>query len=222
MPAIPLFFFSRWQTYAWANYGPRYAPNNFSVLTAQNITQTTAQIAVIPGPGGQWRAAIGERSGEYNMLTPWVQATPGIGSVALIQGLKPSTTYYYNAVLDGYLPNPVGLPLSGCYYTDEQSFTTASPPQPPQITSTSADNSAGAGEVDFAIGTNIASTGYIEWGLDTTYGTQSPFTSGTGLPGNLLRVSIIGTPTTTYHYRAVVTANGLTTTGPDHTVTTLA
>jgi hypothetical protein len=131
MPAIPLFFWSPWHLYTWANYGPRYAPSQFGIIQVQNITPTTAQIALMPNIGGQWKVAYGTKTGEYGQVTPWIKATQGIGSAVVLQGLNPQTEYFFNVVVDGYASNPAGLPISGCFYTDEQNFSTIAVPPPP-------------------------------------------------------------------------------------------
>jgi hypothetical protein len=130
MPAIPLFFLNRWPTYAWANYGPRYAPALFTAFQVQQITQTTAQVAIIAGPSGRWRAVYGRLSGKYDMASTWVTATGGVGSAVTLSDLHPNTPYFVNIYFDGQLANPAGLPITGGYYTDEQSFTTLGPSLP--------------------------------------------------------------------------------------------
>lgn len=130
MPTIPLFYISRWHNYAWANYGPRYSPTLFTAFTIDQITQTTARIALVPGPAGQWKVAYGPVPGKYSSLSKWVPCQAGIGSQFILTDLQPNTAYYINAIIDGIQANPNGLPISGCYYTDEKTFSTLAPVPP--------------------------------------------------------------------------------------------
>ena len=218
MPARPLFWWSRWQTYNWANYGPRYAPNQFGAIVVQNITPTSAQVGLVPGPGGQWKVAYGLKTDEYDQVSPWVLATPGVGSVVNLLGLVPSTEYFLNVLLDGYLPNPAGLPLSGCYYTDEQSFSTLGPPPPPgpvisNIVATPATPIASQTTVTWT--TDVPSDSECSYQLNAPPTGSSPSKSDPTLVTSHSLVLTGMTPGATYQYTVTSkTAAGGTTTSP--------
>lgn len=100
------------------------------------------------------------------------------------------------------LPIPPANPLM---WGQVVSLAPAPPPQvPPTFASLTSDPSGGGFGVDFSVGTDVASSGYIEYGPTTAYGSQATL-AGSGLAGDLLRASVTFADATPIHWRAVVT-----------------
>lgn len=209
MPAIPLFFLNRWHTYPWANYGPRYSPALFSAFTIDQISPTTARVAMVPGPGGQWQALYGPVSTKYSAASKRVACQPGIGSQVILTDLQPSALYYANLVLDGALANPAGLPITGAWYTDEQSFTTQAlaPPASPVISNiAAAPGTPTAAKCTITWTTDIPSDSTVTWDHNPITGSSPSAHDPTLVTSHSMVIPVTGSLLADADYQYVVSS----------------
>jgi hypothetical protein len=121
--------------------------------------------------------------------------SPVAFSHALITSLSPAQTYHYRAVAS----NSVGI----AYGTD-MSFTTPAPPTATTLTAT-AVTASGATLNGSGVPGGAATSGYFQWGTNTSYGAASaPVSLGNG-SGAVPFSSVLSSLSagSTYHYRAV-------------------
>lgn len=133
-------------------------------------------------------------------------------------GLTCNTEYHYRAFATNTAGTGTGL---------DTTFTTSACPVAPTVTTTATPSSITSGTAIPA--GNITATGgvsptsrYIEYGLTTSYGSQSAADTGTFSTGAFTERIYGLTQGTTYHYRACATNTAGTGCGSDQTFTTLA
>ena len=170
-------------------------------------------------PGGGADAAASFNWGPTAGYGTTVTATPspvsGSGAQAVsavISGLAANTTYHFQAVGNN----------GSAIYGSDMTFTT-----PAQITTGAATAITDIGAtLNGTVNPNgVATTAWVEWGTDTSYGTTtSPHTDvGSGSGFASFDAPITGlAPTTTYHFRAVANDGTTTVQGPDMVFTTPA
>ncbi|MFQ5470861.1 MAG: fibronectin type III domain-containing protein, partial [Gammaproteobacteria bacterium] len=180
-------------------------------VTASNITDNAATITWTTNKPADSKVAYGLTSALAN-VTPVDTALVTTHSVT-ITGLSPSRIYYYRAYsTDGGGSSTNGSVLS--FVTPAAADTT-----PPVITNQSVSGITTFNAYVTWV-TDEPTSGQIEYGLDTTYGSLS-----TLLPTYTLTHGLTLSPLvsgTTYHYRIISQdAAGNTTTSPDYSFTTL-
>jgi FG-GAP-like repeat len=191
--------------------------------TASGVGVTTATLNGTANPNGAATTA----NFEYGLTTGYGSTTPaqalGSGNAAAaigggnISGLACNTPYHFRAVAS----NSSG-PASGSDVT----FTTSACPPPTVVTGiATAIGLTGATLNGTANPNSAATTGNFEYGLTTGYGSTTPVQAmGSGnTAASIGGGTITGLACNTlYHFRAVATNTGGTTTGSDATFTTAA
>jgi hypothetical protein len=131
MSRVPLFFLDGWHRYNWPNYGPTYQPAVFQNFTVSGVDKDACVVSIALAKGGIWSAIFGYGGGAPAGKTPDRVVAATVGDSVNVTGLKPNTLYFITVVAYIQDPNPNGLPLSGIYYDDPQTFTTLNVPPPP-------------------------------------------------------------------------------------------
>jgi phosphodiesterase/alkaline phosphatase D-like protein len=201
-------------------------PRRVLGLTTQastNVGQTSATLNGSFEPTGEDTHYFFEwgTSTAYGHVTPTELvpgSTPGSAEVnAELTGLSTYVHYHYRIVAN----NTLGV----SYGNDEVLLTEA--PAPPIVLETAASGvTANGAHLTGGINPDNAATVYrFQYGLDTTYGRQTPVSESIGEDGSPHAVSadLSGLePGTTYHFRVMATNFGGTALGPDATFTTQA
>jgi len=208
--------------------GYLYGVNASSVFKVhqQPLTQTIAATSITPGGATLTASVIPNPDGtsayyQYGFSTAYGSQTTtqnlagGLAAVpvnATLSGLLPGVVYHYRLVT---------VTPQGTYTTADQTFATTSAPQ---VITGSFVNAAQTG---FALNGMVNPFGsnttyYYEYGLDTTYGTQTTTQSaGSGLANVLVNTTVNSlTPGTTYHVRLVATNSVGTAYGDDQVIKT--
>jgi len=157
----------------------------------------------------------------YGSTTPAVSLGSGNAALAIgngtISGLACNTLYHFRATATNTGGTTPGL---------DATFTTATcPPAPTAVTGTASGIGAHVVTVSGTANPNgAATTAYFEYGLTASYGSTTPAQNlGAGSASVAIGGSLTGLRChTSYHFRAVATNAGGTTTGADATVTTAA
>ena len=204
----------------------RGADQTFSTSTAPTVVTgsatsiglTSAKLNGTVTPNGQatsWYFEYGT-STSYGTKTAVKSAGTGTSIVkvaASLTRLRTTTTYHYRLVAT----NASGTTVGG-----DQTFSTALPPV--AVTgaaqAVAATTATAVGSVDPR---GRTTTWFMEYGISTAYGSQTPKRSaGPGPGARSVGVSLSGlTPGTTYHYRLVATSDAGTTRGADVAFTTV-
>ena len=194
-----------------------------SVLSARDVTQTSAKLRGSVNPNGQATKYHFEwgTSTSYGNVTPERDAGSGKTSVSAeetIGNLTPGTTYHYRLVAT----NPTGTSQS----SDKTFTTTAISVTAPTASTGSASNiTARTAVLSGTVNPQGADTKYrFEYGTNSTYGSATPwFAAGDGTSDLTVSATVNDLqPGTTYHFRIVAENDGGTVEGNDQTFTTQA
>ena len=201
--------------------GPPATLPSYEFVRADNIGDTAASFVVFnPHSGG----SVATISVEYGTDTDYgaVYFFPNRFPVnttlpypqARVTGLMPNTTYHWRFKLTN---------TQGSIYSEDQSFTTM---RTPVLTTGAATNIASlAATFNGTVNPmqQVFQFGF-EYGVDTSYGSQTGATSQIVNDSGIIAVSVRAgylQPGTTYHYRVTAFASGIgTVTGPDQVFTT--
>jgi hypothetical protein len=201
---IPLFRTYEWHTYNWANYGPVYAQQAFSAVSASAQTGTTAQINFTPQFGGRARVEYSVGGRGSRQLSSVVACTSGTPTSITLYNLQPSTQYIFIIVQYATLTDQTGMNLVQTGYSDQYSFaTTGAGQSTPVISNVQVSLSGGAGNRTATITwmTDVPCLNEVNYGATLSYGSTA---SDTQTPANQRGATVsIGklTPGNTYHYQ---------------------
>lgn len=124
--SVPLYFLRAWHTYAWANYGPVYEPSMFDNFDIGSIDHDACQVACALRADGQWTVLYAPASG-HSLHTVGPRAIDAHQPDSVnVTGLSPNTEYSMTLLANIVDPNPVGLPISGQFYSPPKMFRTLS------------------------------------------------------------------------------------------------
>jgi sugar lactone lactonase YvrE len=165
--------------------------------SVSNITTTTATLTSGLSSFGQPTTVWfewGTSPAPYQNTTALTNNSADFSAAVILSGLAPATTYHWHVAAS----NTVGVS-----YGTDQTFTTAVPP--PTVTTLGASNTLGTNlTLNGAINPNgFATTGWFEWGSDTSYGHPTPISNlGNGSSQVLFSNVITTVENSLYHFRA--------------------
>lgn len=177
------------------------SPLNASVEPAGNVTANTAELSGAANPNGSNASAFFEYGttsayGSTTPTTPVGSGTDDVPVVASLSGLSHATTYHYRLVVQT---------SNGIAASSDDTFTTDFV-QPSASTSAATQLTATGARLNGTVNPQGGATTYrFEYGLDTSYGSQTDETAaGSGKAAVTVLADISGLdPGTTYHFRAV-------------------
>jgi hypothetical protein len=209
--------------FSFTTAAPGLVPPSVSTQAVSGLTSTSAVLhgnltdlgtASSVALSFEWEGV----SGEYSGFLPGVPAfltSPGTFT-AEMTGLAPNTTWRYRAVAVG----------DGTSYGEEVFFTTLQEVPVPQLAVVTREavygfNSAILFGELASLGEFSSAQVYFEWGETTEYGNTTTLEESTVAQAFAHNIHGL-TPLTTYHYRAVAQADGITVRGEDNTFTPFA
>jgi len=221
---IPLFRTYAWHTYNWANYGPVYAQQAFTGVSASAQTGTTAQINFTPQFGGRARVEYsigGKGARQQSQVVNCTAATP---TSITLYGLQPSTEYTFIIVQYAQATDQTGQMLVQTGYSDQFAFATAGAGQSaPVLSNVVVTPQGGVGNRTAVITwqTDVPCLNKVSYGATVSYGSNA---SDTQTPPNQRGATVITAKLVagnTYHYQCQSTgrdyAHGLTASTTDAT-----
>ncbi|MBB5031304.1 hypothetical protein [Prosthecobacter vanneervenii] len=216
-------------------YGTFTTQGSPTVTTAA-ATGVTDMTAVLSGSGNASGGGpfglffqIGTTTSYGTVISPAGNYLGGAADTpvtATVGHLLPNTTYHYRLCAIYFNSNHTSIDTTQGFYGADQTFTTGAPATPPSsLTTVSGPLATTAARViaDVETGSSPA-TVVIEYGTDTTYGSQYTSTTTSAAGTRAISTNDISglLADTDYHFRVVVTNAEGSATGPDTVVHTLA